>query len=104
MSGDPFDDDDARVAEQAATAARRAARERDDWRWLLGDPRGRRIVWSLLEGAGVFRSSFSAGQSDQTAFNEGGRNTGLRILTHVMEADADAFLTMQRDARESFTP
>jgi len=101
MSGDPFDDDDARVVEQAATAARRAAREREDWRWLLGDPRGRRILWSMLEEAGVFRCSFDPGRADVSAFNEGRRNSGLLILTRVMEADPDAFVTMQRETKES---
>jgi hypothetical protein len=33
--------------------------EDGDWKWLMASKRGRRIVWRLLEQAGVFRSSFN---------------------------------------------
>lgn len=92
-------DDEAQVKKRQTKAKRAAERELDDWRWLLGDARGRRIVWKLLEDAGLFRSSFAA-ESATTAFNEGQRNAGLRVLTNVMTADPDAFVTMQREAKE----
>lgn len=56
--------------------------EADDVKWLMGCKRGRRIVWRQLERAGVFRLSFNP-NSMTMAFNEGGRNEGLRTLGQV---------------------
>ena len=68
----------------------RLARETEeaDLKWLMGNKRGRRIAWRLLDQAGVFRSSFST-IAMQMAFNEGFRNYGNRMLglihTHCVE-------------------
>ena len=56
--------------------------EEADLKWLMGSKRGRRIVWRLLDRAGVFRLSFNT-NSMTMAFNEGNRNEGLRILAQV---------------------
>lgn len=56
--------------------------ERDDFRWLMGSKRGRRIVWRLLEQAGVFRLSFNT-NAMQMAFAEGNRNFGNRTLALI---------------------
>ena len=33
--------------------------EESDVKWLMANKRGRRIVWRLLDQAGVFRSTFN---------------------------------------------
>lgn len=62
----------------------RLARENEeaDLKWLMGTKRGRRIVWRLLDRAGVFRLSFNT-NAMQMAFAEGTRNEGLRTLAQI---------------------
>ena len=59
-----------------------AIRERQDWKWLLSDERGVRIIDQLVSHAGVFRSSFAPNAMTQS-FVEGQRNEGLYILDRV---------------------
>ena len=56
--------------------------EDSDFKWLMGSRRGRRIIWRLLDRAGVFRLSFNTNAMSM-AFAEGTRNEGLRILTQI---------------------
>lgn len=56
--------------------------EEADLKWLMGTKRGRRIVWRLLDRAGVFRLSFNT-NAMQMAFAEGNRNEGLRTLAQI---------------------
>jgi len=72
--------------------------EAADVKWLMSSRRGRRIVWRFLAQAGVYRSSFNA-NSMTMAFNEGARNSGLRLLDLVHEHCADAYPTMVREAQ-----
>ena len=62
----------------------RLARENEeaDIKWLMGNKRGRRIIWRLLDHAGVFRSSFNT-NAMQMAFSEGNRNFGNRTLAMI---------------------
>lgn len=89
-----------RAREKAQREAAASAREADDWMWLMDTPRGRRIVWSLLEKTGVYRTSFSPASDSQTAFNEGQRNVGLVIVTAIMQHTPDLFVIMQKEAAE----
>lgn len=73
--------------------------EVDDFKWIMGNKRGRRFIWRLLEQAGVFRSSFST-NSMQTSFNEGNRNFGLRVLAMVHEHTPALFVTMLDEQRD----
>jgi len=81
---DPYDvpgQDEAR--EQAGAKARQAREtEESDVQWLMSSKRGRRIVWRLLEQAGVFRSSFSE-KPTIMAYQEGCRHFGTHILSLV---------------------
>lgn len=56
--------------------------EEADLKWLMGSKRGRRILWRLLDRAGVFRLSFNT-NSMTMAFNEGSKNEGLRTLAQI---------------------
>lgn len=74
--------------------------EEADFKWLLGSKRGRRIVWRLLDQAGVFRLSFNT-NSMQMAFNEGNRNTGNRLLAVMNLVAPEAFPLMMKEAKEA---
>lgn len=62
----------------------RLARESEeaDLKWLMGSKRGRRIVWRLLDQAGIYRLSFNT-NAMQMAFAEGNRNYGNRVLAAI---------------------
>ena len=62
--------------------------------WLMGNKRGRRVVWRLLNHAGVYRLSYQPGDALQTAFNEGQRNSGLRLIALLTEHCSEAYATM----------
>lgn len=84
MTTNQFDPTDIRGMERAfadrqARDQLQADTEASDIIWLMNEPKGRRIVWRLLEQAGVFRTSFNT-NSMTMAFNEGQRNIGLRVL------------------------
>lgn len=50
-----------------------------DLQWLMGSEPGRRVVWRLLDEAGIFRSGFSP-DALTMAFSAGMRERGLRLL------------------------
>lgn len=68
-----------------------------DFKWLMSDKRGRRIVWKLLESTGVFRSSFTG--NSETFFREGARNVGLMLLADVNAHAPDAYVLMLEESK-----
>lgn len=80
-----FQDEEARETEARAKAAQEARWELEDLKWLMNSKRGRRVMWRLLKNAGVYRLSFDPNNAAVTAFNEGQRNQGQRLMTLVME-------------------
>ncbi len=82
---------------------RKAKLERDqhlaDVRLVMDTIGGRRVVWGLLEAAKIFHPTF-AQDPYLTAWQEGGRNLGLRILSDVMEACPDLYLKAQAEANQ----
>jgi hypothetical protein len=94
----PYDAGDRRHVERREKTAKRAHQQRnEDFRWLMGDARGRRIVWDLLARAGLFRSSLAA-SAELTAFNEGRRDLGLVTLADVMRLCPEQYARMQAEA------
>ena len=73
--------------------------EESDLKWLMSSKRGRRIVWRILDLAGVFRLSFNT-NAMQMAFNEGNRNTGNRLLAIVHAVAPELYPTMAKEAAE----
>lgn len=73
--------------------------QRADFRWLMTERAGRRIIWQLLEEAGVFRSSFT-GDAEGTFFAEGRRALGLSLLGKILSYCQDEFVLMLKEHDE----
>ena len=69
--------------------------EQEDFKWLMGSTRGRRIVWRLLERTGVYRSSFTG--NSETFFREGQRNVGLMLMAQINEHAPDQYALMLKE-------
>lgn len=76
----------------------RLARENEkaDIKWLMGFKRGRRMLWRLLDQAGVFRSSFNT-NAIAMSFAEGNRSYGLRIIDIIHEQCSELYPTMIKE-------
>jgi len=74
--------------------------EESDFKWLMSSKRGRRIVWRLLDRAGVFRLSFNT-NSMTMAFNEGGRNEGLRMLAQIHALCPELYTAMVKEQNDN---
>jgi len=68
-----------------------------DFRDVLDLPAGRRILWWVLDVAGVYRSSFTGNST--TFFNEGRRDIGLMLLAKISEAKPEAILQMMQESK-----
>ena len=85
-----------RAKEQSDERQRLAIeQEKDDFKWLMGSKRGRRIVWRLLERTGVFRTSFTG--NSETFFREGQRNVGLMLMAQIHEVCPDQYALMLKE-------
>lgn len=96
-----FDPLDVRAQEASREEATERARfaqqqEADDFKWLMGSKRGRRMVWRLLDRAAVFRLSFNT-NAMQMAFAEGGKNEGLRTLALIHSICPDLYPVMVQE-------
>ena len=74
--------------------------EKQDFIWLMQDRRGRRIVWRLLEKAGVFRTTFRP-DALEMAFNEGIRNVGLLLVTEIHELCPEKYHVMAKETTDN---
>jgi len=63
----------------------------------MSSKRGRRILWRLLDRAGVFRLSFNT-NAMAMAFAEGNRNEGLRYLALIHTLCPELYPTMVKEA------
>lgn len=66
---------------------------RDELCAILATPGGRRAIWRLIDGAGVFRASYS-GDALATAYNEGRRAVGLGLMMEAQQASIDGYVLM----------
>ena len=98
---DPTDLKGQEVSREEAATKQRLANENEelDVQWLMGSKRGRRIIWRLLEQAGVFRLSFNT-NAMLMAFNEGNRNFGNRTLTLIVKACPESYAQMMKESND----
>lgn len=85
-------DPEAELETQRLQEQTRREQEVNDLKWLMAHKQGRRIMWRLLEFAGVYRTSFTG--NSETFFREGQRNVGLKFLAEVQENSPDEYLKM----------
>ena len=71
-------------------------RRLSDLRKLLKLSEFRRFVWDSLSETGLFRASFTS-DAMISAFNEGKRDNGLKLLAELNEADVNAFAQIQKE-------
>jgi hypothetical protein len=89
------------LAEREAKAQAQALDKRnevDELLWLMSDPRGRHFVWRLLQGFGVYQLSYVQGDPAHSAFNEGRRNEGLKLMSQLLQHCPARFTEMQKEA------
>lgn len=68
--------------------------------YMLANERGRMFIWDMLTRTQVFGASFT-GDALTTAFNEGRRDAGIRLLSDVLAHDPHALarMTVENEAR-----
>lgn len=73
--------------------------ERADFKWLMSSKRGRRIVWGLLERAGVFKLSFNT-NAMAMSFAEGCKNEGTRTVGLIHTLCPELYATMVKESQD----
>lgn len=85
------------------SAKRRLKLEREtelsDLRWVLSDPRGRRVLSRILDRARLFGRCYVAEQPMSTAFNEGAREFGVALRDDIEAADQEALFQLMREKK-----
>lgn len=99
-SYDPTDLQGQRADKREADARKKVVRDVEvaDVKWLMGSPRGRRMMWRLLELSGPFRLSFDT-NAMKMAFNEGNRNMGNQLFNEVMTLCPELYPVMVKEQR-----
>lgn len=67
----------------------------DDLIWLMGDARGRRYVYRIIESSGLYKSSYAT--DNQTYFNEGQRMVALRIISELKAITPENYIVMLQE-------
>jgi hypothetical protein len=94
----PYDaSDPVQVAEAKTAEGRREKRLKQTLVGILSVKDGREWIWELLSNTGMYQQSFVRGEPESTAFNEGKRSIGNLVLTQIVSADPQAFVTMMRE-------
>ncbi len=68
----------------------------------MSDARGRRLVWRLLERAGIYHPTFTGTRHGD--FNEGMRNGGLQLIGDLRDHCPELFVQMQAENFTTFQP
>lgn len=98
---DPLDTRGQERAKADKEVREKLARENEeaDIKWLMGNKRGRRVIWRILDQTGVFRLSFNT-NSMAMAFAEGNRNYGNRVLSLIHTQCPELYPTMVKEQQD----
>lgn len=86
--------DEKQIKERENKAAVRERQSRQVVADLLANTAGRTWMWTVLSDCNAFSQSFVPGEADSTAFNEGKRSVGNRLIAEVMRVDPSLYLKM----------
>jgi hypothetical protein len=66
--------------------------------FIMGQPRGRRWIYELIyDACHIEKINHVPGCSDSTAFNEGARSVGLKVLEDVRTRNFGLYLKMMEE-------
>lgn len=83
---------------QVKKAEKAAADRLLDIDYILKEPRGRRWLFDLVYGScHADLPSHVPADADTTAFNEGGRAVGLKVLEEIKTKSPDKFILMLQE-------
>lgn len=96
----PFDLEENAATEEEKKLRAKLLAEQDikDLQWVMGDKRGRRFMWRLLERSGVFRISYTG--NSETYFREGMRNIGIMQLDDLKTYCEETYIAMERERKD----
>src|SRR6185369_17682745 len=66
-------------------------------KYVLNTRAGRKYIWNILVMCGVNQLSYHRGDTHETAFREGERNIGNRILADIMDCNAEIYAIMRTE-------
>lgn len=94
---EPYDASNAdAVAQRKSKKGREAEEDKRVIQALMDQPEGRGFIWRQLSACHIFVSTFDM-DSRITAFREGERNVGLRLLTMLMQHTPKQYLQMTEE-------
>ena len=101
LMSDSYDASDPVAENNLRRDARRIDRQdKDVLRKLMHTPEGRSWLYRKLETCHIYSSTFSAGQSDVTAFQLGEENIGKRLMLECQAASVDLYMKMIKERQE----
>lgn len=91
--------DAASVNKQRKKSARHKYDRLEVVKALLQNRPTRQWLWEILEFCAVYNQTFVQGQPDSSAFAEGRRSVGNRLLADLIEADEEGYLRMLKEGK-----
>lgn len=100
---DPLDSSaqEAAQADQAKAEQLQRLQEVEDFKWLMANKQGRRIIWRLLGLTGLFRNAFVPGDQAVTGFRCGEQNIGHRLLSEIHELCPEKYHEMVKEQQKN---
>ena len=84
------------IARAKSAAGRRKKADEDVVKAIMKTANGRSWLFRILEACHIFQPSIVIGQPDATAFREGERNVGLRLL-QIVQRMTELYLVMIKE-------
>lgn len=94
---DQLDEQEVEARKTRKSAKKQAAELADAYRALMKTSFGRRVMWDILSGLGVYQTPFAPGQQDLTYVNIGRQNAGIELLVRLNELAPTEYLLMQKE-------
>lgn len=94
-AGDPK-----QVKEGAKIEKRTRNQELSDLRFVMESKTGRRFFFALLSSHGIYELSYTRGDTHETAFREGMRNIGNKLLADCQAASIELYAKMIEENKE----